>query len=417
MVNPAGNDEQREWFEAVNFGPAVEVKTGRGGWLVYDGKNHYFQSSSFTWNTNEAVIFAQDKNKFSQDYSQVTNRVIESSFYLKNSAGTIRLLDERKNVLAQLAYPDSSREGYSLVANNSGGVGLGQLKGAPGLYPEPTGPTELSPISAPTPTSDSQPTASSNRQIDISNQPTAPSQSSALQTPKTSNQAAATNPPLPTVLNPKIDNGLQAPITGSQAPSISNPPQFFINEFLPNAKGKDEAEFIELLNSSSEKINLADFTLKVGSKNIALQGETNQSYVILWKKDFGFSIRNKGEAIVLIWKGQELHRISYQGQAPEGKSFAKIGSSWFWTKPTPAGHNVLIEEAEAPKGKMPEKDNSLAAPNQFEETANNQFLPNSTLAQAKNTQKTKSLMVSATPFLIGFILALVIGAVIAVLFR
>ena len=104
MYNPEGNDDDREWIEAINLGENINVKTGKNGWRIFDGKNRILKGENFTWNKNEIIIFVQDINKFLNEYPQVRNKLVEVSFYLKNKEGEIKIIDENKNVLAEFKY-------------------------------------------------------------------------------------------------------------------------------------------------------------------------------------------------------------------------------------------------------------------------------------------------------------------------
>jgi len=114
-----------------------------------------------------------------------------------------------------------------------------------------------------------------------------------------------------------------------------------ISEFLPNPQGNDSGqEFIEIYNYGEEIINLENFTLQVGNKTIKMKGNIEpEEYFLITNKDDNFSIRNKGETLRLKYKDEVIFEISYSGKAPEGKSFSRLKSDWFWTTPTPGKEN------------------------------------------------------------------------------
>jgi hypothetical protein len=376
MYNPDGRDEGREWIEMVNLGTPLNIEAGRDGWRLFDGKNHYLRSADFNWNSNEVIIFVQDKAKFLKDFPALSVKMIESSFYLKNSAGAIKLLDINKNTLAAADYHDIADEGFSIVF--SGSWRQGQRNGAPGVYPD------------------------INVEVGVSKP---------IQSPEIQN----TNSTAPNVsqLSP-IQTLSQVITTTTQTPNF-NPEFLFphylsINEFLPNELGKDDDEFIELLNEDGAKVNLSDYWIKIGDKKIKLTGETSDKFVVLWKQDYQFNIRNKGESIALFYKNKQIHKISYSGLAAAGESFSKINNDWVWIQATPGEENKLIAIKKQFVNQQTKTKNSQDEDSKiFQE----EFLGN---AQSQIKDKIAPA-VNFNPLIVGFLFAAIIAIAVIVIVK
>lgn len=377
MSNPEGSDGDREWVEAINVGSAVTITTGRSGWRLSDGSNHLLKGESFTWQSNEVVLFAQDLGKFRAEHPGISNRLIESSFSLKNSEGAVKLANEQDVLLATANYGEGE-EGYSFI--NSGGNWVrGQKNGAPGTYPDTAAPiNSLSPA---------QPNV----------QPATPAPAPPA-TPSSAAPASASLPPAQ--LKPSVVAAPAAvPPTVTPASQPENLPAILISEFLPNTEGRDDSEFIELaLTPSSSEVKLDEMIVRVGEKKVKLAGVASGAFIVLSKKDHHFSIRNKGETVTLFWKDQPIHKISYSGAAPAGRSFARLASGdWVWTEPTPGATNVLVEAAKIEKSSDKNTIEELPLTAQVNgQAAKGSKLPS--LAQA-----------NITPLLIGFASALLLS--------
>ncbi|MEK7673841.1 MAG: hypothetical protein AAB371_01420 [Patescibacteria group bacterium] len=377
MYNPDGNDDGREWVEAVNFGSPINIKTGKDGWKLNDGKNHYLQTEETAWNQNAAVVFVEDQAKFLKDYPLFSGKLIESSFYLKNSEGTLKFFDENKSLIVETNYTDIADSGYSIVFNN--GWQKGTQNGSPGIYPN------SAPAKEPQIIQKNNVSSVAENKSDVKN-------SEIQSTTQTSPQ-------------------IEPIITITTTTAIIKSPTLFINEFLPALKGKDDSEFIELINPDKENINLADFLVKVGDKKVKLQGETAEKFIVLSKSNYGFSIRNQGETIILFYKGNEAHKISYSGKAQTEKSFAKINSSWFWTKPTPGEENILVEisNAENQKSSITENANKEV----FQEEFSSEFLANI----QKSGNKTNNTKNFFNPIILGIFIAVTLSIVVVLFFK
>jgi hypothetical protein len=334
MYNPEGSDEGREWIEAINLGEDIDVKTGRDGWKIFDGKNHILKGESFLWRKNEIVVFVQSISKFLSEYQNCNAKLVEVSFSLGNKSGTIKILDENKNELAEFAYSSNiggNGNGYSLIYDN-GIIKQGNVKkGTPGIYPEPN-------------IAEQKPLIQEATKTDVA---TKIEEKPKATTTETKSQTTTT-----------IETISQSTTTKEE----SIPDTIMITEFLADEKGKDLNEFIELYNYGDEKVDLSNFYLVVGSKKIKLNGfiEPNE-YKVFYKNDLGFNIRNNGEILkILNNKGEEIFSIEYKGKAKVDKSFARDDNgNWRWTIPTPGKENVFKEEVAKEENQKNEPEESL----------------------------------------------------------
>ncbi|MEM5782693.1 MAG: lamin tail domain-containing protein [Candidatus Aenigmatarchaeota archaeon] len=331
MYNPEDSDSGFEWFEAINLGDNIEVKTGKNGWRVVDSKSHILKGESFVWNSNEIIIFTQSSKNFSSLYPQYKGKIIESSFYLTNKEGVLQILDENRNLISQFKYNSNlggNGNGYTLVYD-SGVIREGNIKnGSPGIYPEPN-------IIKDNKITEENIKLTQSTTTDLS--PTGIN---------TDTSSIATS-----IKFTNIEQSINKTI----------PETIVITEFLPDLEGKDEDEFIEIFNYGDESIDLNNFYLKVGDKIIKLYGfiEPNE-YKVFYKNNLGFNIRNNGEAIkILNNKKEEIFSIKYEGKAKTGKSFARDEEgNWKWTIPTPGEKNMFNVNIEEELNNDIENDNN-----------------------------------------------------------
>jgi len=132
-----------------------------------------------------------------------------------------------------------------------------------------------------------------------------------------------------------------------------------INEWLPNPLGADQdGEWIEILNSGGEKVNLSGLYLgnKKGQKYF-LKGELEQGkFLVLNRKDTRIVLVNHDEKISLYdAKNNLVEGSGFFGKAPEGKSFSRVGDHFVFLDPTPGLPNhreeSLVSAAIYPIGK------------------------------------------------------------------
>lgn len=127
----------------------------------------------------------------------------------------------------------------------------------------------------------------------------------------------------------------------------------YINEWMPNPVGADAAgEFIELYNSGALPVSLNGYTLSVGGKKrTPLAGRTIAAggYLVLKKADTKLSLKNTDGALFLYGPdGRLADQASFEGSAPEGKSFSRVdyrastAGHFAFTDPTPGKGNASV---------------------------------------------------------------------------
>jgi hypothetical protein len=336
MYNPEGNDNSREWIEVKNnSSQQIRITSGRGGWRINDGSNHLFEEE-LTVNPGELFVILQDRNLFLKDYPNFFGKSILANFNLKNESAQIQIFDENKNLLVSIFYHNScggNGNGYSIVLVD-GQCKENKIKGGtPGnlsyqIYEEENRQKEenLTSTGATTSSQVTQIIASTEKQDNF--------------------QKISISTPTPTsTLTPSQPLGIENENQAAQAQKIKT--TLIISEFYPNPEGNDEGkEFVEIYNYGETAINLETFILKIGEKKIKLKGtiEPNE-YWLLNNRDYNFYIRNKGESLALYYNQEKIFEISYQGKAPEGKSYSRDEKGrWLFTKPTPGEENIFLEE-------------------------------------------------------------------------
>ena len=347
MYNPKGNDKDREWIEMINLGNDIEVKSGKSGWRIFDGKNYrVLKGDNFVWKKNEIVLFVRNKNTILSEYNNLPNvKLVESSFSLNNKGATIRITDENKRTLGEFTYTSSiggNGNGYSLIYDN-GVIKEGKIKGGtPGIYPEPIFANEIGENKKPE--TNNLNTTNINKGVEIATTNKEEIPQDIFKENKNEN-LSSTN----------TENTKNEDYKNFEEKKV----YLTITEFLPNPKGKDEEEFIEIYNQEDFKQKLDNVILVVGDKKIKLKGEINPGeYKAFYKKDLNFNIRNKGEEISLMdSEGNEIFYIKYEGKAPEGLSFSRDEfGKWHWTIPTPNRANIISKIIEEDKNKINSKE-------------------------------------------------------------
>ncbi len=126
----------------------------------------------------------------------------------------------------------------------------------------------------------------------------------------------------------------------------------WINEFLPNPKGRDEeGEFIELQNRGKEEIDLTGWQIddceNTGSKPHTFREDTKikpDTYLTLYYQDTKISLNNNGDCVRLITpSGQVIDEAQY-GKSQEGQSYSRQDiNDWQWTEATPGKDNEFTQ--------------------------------------------------------------------------
>lgn len=107
VYNPPGEDKDKEWFSLKNVSNfPLKISKGKNGWLIFDGKNHYFKEE-ITILPGEKIFVVQDKQIFLKNYPQYKNfKITEANFNLKNSGGLLKIFDNKKNLIVEKRWPD-----------------------------------------------------------------------------------------------------------------------------------------------------------------------------------------------------------------------------------------------------------------------------------------------------------------------
>ena len=335
MYDLSGSDSDREWVEIYNSGSElVEVLTGssRSAWRFFDGSNHTLTlvQGTTTISSAEFFILADDGANFLMEHPGLTATVFDTVMSLNNSSSTVAIsFDGGMTQGIQAGYDSAwggAGTGYSLEKINlsqessqSNWQESGVMGGTPGLAnssghgvepPPDTGGGDDGGGDDQTPPDNPAPSGGGTRQVD----------------------------------------------------SQLSWSKIIISEFLPNPKGSDEHEWIELYNSGIESVDLTSFALQDNSThvftladdigiNIVLMPGT---YLVLDKSITGISLNNTGGDAVKLYSpiGELLEKIDYSDTAPEDKSFARDVSSFSWTaKLTPGQTNIFVAN-EAPQSKI-----------------------------------------------------------------
>jgi hypothetical protein len=317
MYNPEGDDTSREWIEVFNnSSETINILSGKNGWRINDGKNHLFEEN-LTIYSQEIFVIVQDKSLFLKDYPNFQGKMIQANFSLKNESGKIQIFDEQKRLRTEISYQSScggGGNGYSIFFENNVCKENKIKGGTPGNLLVKDEENAEKPESKQTPVVTSSVVTTQTSSI-----------LSSLST--TSENISSITKETPKAFNPTL----------------------IISEFLPNPEGNDQdKEFVELFNYGDEAIDLDGFILEIGKKKINLKGRVEpKEYFVIYNKDNNFYIRNSGETLKLYFYNQEIFSVSYQGKAPEGKSFSrKENGKWEFTEPTPGKENIFIKSAD-----------------------------------------------------------------------
>ncbi len=121
-----------------------------------------------------------------------------------------------------------------------------------------------------------------------------------------------------------------------------------VSEWLPNPAGKDDAEWIEIFNTSLQGLSLDGWRIVTPKgKPVPLRGWIpGEGHAVLTRRDFKFSLRNSDGAVALYDpSGRLVDESSYRGLAPEGQSANRGKSGSFFAMPTPGAANAAFGEA------------------------------------------------------------------------
>ncbi len=144
--------------------------------------------------------------------------------------------------------------------------------------------------------------------------------------------------------------------------------QLMINEILPNPAGTDTAnEFIELVNSGTETINLSSWQLTDGSNTYKFPAGTalaSDKYLAFFSAQTKISLNNGGDTVSLLTpRGELISKITYPTVPEEDTSFMRDDANRFvWTTtPTPNAANQLTVNEEENDTEAEESQNTSSA--------------------------------------------------------
>lgn len=128
-----------------------------------------------------------------------------------------------------------------------------------------------------------------------------------------------------------------------------------ISEFIPNPKGSDDNEWIELYNSSNKNINLAGWYLddaEGGSKPYQFSTSTTitmGSFLVIERADSKLTLNNSTDAVRLIKPDGNIWQEIIYEKIPEEKTYAwdLANSEWFIADPSPGQPNLKMQTQEA----------------------------------------------------------------------
>jgi len=153
--------------------------------------------------------------------------------------------------------------------------------------------------------------------------------------------------------------------------------KLFISEIFPNPKGKDDQEFIEILNLSNEEIDISNFILKDKTeKGYKIKQGTKilpKSFLVFWKDETKISLNNDEDEIEFLDTDKNLIDKVFYLKAPENFSLSrKENGEMVWTKiVTPGKENeFLVENNEEIGEGTKEKENFSVKKVNLEEIKN-----------------------------------------------
>jgi hypothetical protein len=374
--NPVGIDSQDEFIEIKNIG---NVKVDLTGWKIKNSAKQEFTISSLAMSPRSLVAFYRPK----------TNLV------LGNAADKITLYDQSGRIVDQINYRQAVPEGQSYQKSGAGkwlwaipspqednNVELEVLPVIQISGPEKSNINEIISFDA----SDSfDPknrslkflwdfgdgrlaegvlarqiyTQAGNYEIKL----TALASDQASTTEKIKIKIINLDQKLITTKNPTptTTTAIQKTTTNQEL-YLTDYPNMFISELLPNPIGADQAgEFIELFNPNELAIDLSGYQLsdkKDGSHYFIIPEKTiiepNQ-YLALYRTQTKLTLNNNGGVVRLINPaGALLDQVEYQ-ETKEGQSLV-LDEDYAWQKtqtPTPGQINVLNEVVENTQNEPP----------------------------------------------------------------
>lgn len=170
----------------------------------------------------------------------------------------------------------------------------------------------------------------------------------AASNPRNSSQAA------PGWICPVTQSGSSSSDTGTGSGVVSKSSEVFITEILANPYGEDAGqEQVEIRNDSLQTVNLDGWFLddrnggavKDNAYKLPPQLLLPQTYLAVTIPKNLFALNNSGGETVNLYNSEKvlMDSAAYEGDAPEGLSFQKIGGIWLWSAPTLGAENYVAD--------------------------------------------------------------------------
>ena len=135
--------------------------------------------------------------------------------------------------------------------------------------------------------------------------------------------------------------------SGSVVVDEPDPPHILITEVLANPIGRDDQEWIEIMNFGSGTVNLNGWLLKKGSSTFTIandyQLEPGQA-IVFRKTQTDISLRNQGDTIELWHQSTLVDSLTYAETAEEvsyGRDPEDLGTLTAFCIPTPGSKNTF----------------------------------------------------------------------------
>jgi PKD repeat protein len=144
----------------------------------------------------------------------------------------------------------------------------------------------------------------------------------------------------------------------------------YINEALPNPIGSDDSEFIEIFNSSPERVSLLGWSLDDGpdgsnpykiSEEIIIEP---REYLLFERAETDLALNNNADEIRLFDVSGRLADATNYQKAAEGASWGRTPAGKFiWSEvPTPGSANIIsVAAAKAKSGAKRAKSGKIAS--------------------------------------------------------
>jgi len=133
------------------------------------------------------------------------------------------------------------------------------------------------------------------------------------------------------VIEASVEDSIETSMDSNNETNASE--KVFLNEILPNPKGDEEKEFIEIVNGDSKSVDLFGWTIRDGSKTgkYVFKDHTqiaNGEYLAIYRSDSNITLNNSSESVTLYDpQGEITSSISYV-KSLEGASYSFDGKKW-----------------------------------------------------------------------------------------